>query len=53
MTQNEQIARFAAELHALINRYRAEYDLTLASAIGTMEVVKLELFNQEAEEKEE
>jgi uncharacterized protein YejL (UPF0352 family) len=47
MDQNEQIDHLANELVAVINRFRAEYDLTLAAAIGTLEVVKLELFTQE------
>lgn len=44
MTDPEQIQALADDLTKVIDRYRAEFDLTLASAIGTLEVVKLELF---------
>ncbi len=44
MNQQEQTEAFAQDLTALINRYRREFNLTLASAVGTLETVKLELF---------
>jgi len=47
MNEREQIDAFAADLQRLIDRYRAEFNLTIASAIGTLEVVKLELFRNE------
>lgn len=47
MSEAEQIAALAADLQRLIDRYRAEFNLTLAAAIGTLEVVKLELFQTE------
>ena len=47
MDQNEQIQAFAADLSRLIGRYRSEFQLSLAAAIGTLEVVKLELFNEQ------
>lgn len=47
MNDQEQIAAFAADLQRVIERYRAEFNLTLAAAIGTLEVVKLELFQNE------
>lgn len=50
MTDSEQIAALETDLHRLIDRYRAEFNLTLAAAIGTLEVVKLELFNQQTKE---
>lgn len=53
MSDSEQIAHFASDLHSLIQRYQAEYDLTLASAIGTLEVVKLQLFQQQTKLTEE
>lgn len=49
MTNPEQIAALAADLQRVIDRYRAEFNLTLAAAIGTLEVVKLELFRDESE----
>ena len=47
MTEREQIEAFAVELVTLIRRYRSEFSLTLAAAIGVLEVIKLELFNEE------
>jgi hypothetical protein len=49
MTDPEQIAALATDLQRVIDRYRAEFNLTLAAAIGTLEVVKLELFRAELE----
>ncbi len=49
MTDPEQISAFAADLQSVIDRYRAEFNLTLAAAIGTLEVVKLELFRTESD----
>lgn len=53
MTDSEQIAALAADLQRVIDRYRAEFNLTLAAAIGTLEVVKLELFRTESENEHE
>lgn len=44
MDQNEQIAAFEADLKALIYRYRSEFELTVAAAIGTLELAKLDLY---------
>jgi hypothetical protein len=49
----EQIAAFEADMRALIHRYRSEFDLTLAAAIGTIECVKLELFLEQKEINDE
>lgn len=48
MDESQQIAAFAADLNRVIERYRAEFNLSLAAAIGTLEVVKLELFQKES-----
>jgi len=48
MSDAEQVSALAADLQRVIDRYRAEFNLTLAAAIGTLEVVKLELFNSES-----
>lgn len=45
MTPNEQIAAFANELQNVVQRFIREYDLNLADAIGTLELVKLELWD--------
>ena len=50
MTHPEQVEALATDLKKVIDRYRAEFDLTVAAAIGTLEVVKLELFHQETNE---
>lgn len=47
MSEQEQIQAFGADLRRVIERYQAEFNLTLASAIGTLEVVKLELFMEQ------
>ena len=52
MTDAEQIAALAADLQRVIDRYRAEFNLTLASAIGTLEVVKLELWKDQTNDQD-
>lgn len=47
MTDPEQINALSADLKRVIDRYRAEFDLTLAAAIGTIEIIKLELFTEQ------
>lgn len=48
MNQNEQIHAFASDISRVIERHRFELDLSVAAAIGTLEVAKLELFQHEA-----
>jgi hypothetical protein len=50
MDNKEQLRAFAGDLERVIDRYRNEFDLTLAEAIGTLEIIKLVLFNQETNE---
>lgn len=52
MDQKEQGQRFVEELQTLIQKYRIEYDLTLQTAIGGLEVVKLFLFKEETNRKD-
>jgi len=52
MTDPEQIAALAADLQRVIDRYRAEFNLTLAAAIGTLEVVKLELWKEQTNDQD-
>ncbi len=40
MSDKEQIDAFAADLEALVSRYRAEFNLTLAAAVGVLEIQK-------------
>jgi hypothetical protein len=49
MTEQEQIKAMAADITRVIDRYRLEFHLTLASAIGVLEVLKLEIFKQQDE----
>lgn len=43
MTDREQIDAFAADLEALVNHYRREFNLTLAAAVGALEIQKTAL----------
>lgn len=52
MSEKEQIQAFEAELRSVIKRFRAEYDLSFASALGTIECVKLELWLEQKESLE-
>lgn len=49
MTSQEQQDAFNNDLQALILRYTNEFDLTLADAIGVIEVVKFSLILQQFE----
>lgn len=42
--QPEQIQDFVSELVRVIDRFREEYDLPLASVLGGIEMVKIDLF---------
>lgn len=46
MSNAEQIAAFVTDIKKVIDRYRSEFDLPLASAIGSLEIVKLELWKE-------
>ena len=50
MTEPEQTHAFAADLQKVIDRYRAEFNLTLAAAIGTLEVVKMHLYEEQTKD---
>ena len=43
MSEREQILHLEGELQKVIERHRQEYDLTVASVVGVLEVVKFEL----------
>jgi hypothetical protein len=47
MSDPEQITAFQTDLEKLIERYRLEFNLTLAGAIGTLEIVKLDLWKEQ------
>jgi hypothetical protein len=50
MDSQEQIDAFAIELDNLINRFRSEFDLSVAAAIGVLEIAKLEIYTQDVVE---
>ena len=47
MTNAEQIEAFASDIQRVIDRYRMEFDLSLAAAVGVLETVKMELVMEE------
>ena len=47
MSDAAKVHALASELSIVLNRYRCEMDMTLASMIGTLEVVKLSLYGEE------
>jgi hypothetical protein len=46
VSEKSQIDHFASDLDALVNRYRAEYELTVASVVGVLEVQKHALIQE-------
>lgn len=50
MSEKEQIDHFANELDKLVERFRKEYEMTYASAVGVLEM-KIHLLCAEAEER--
>jgi hypothetical protein len=44
MTEREQVDAFAEDLGKLIDRYRSEFDLTIAGVLGVLECAKLEIW---------
>ena len=47
MNHAEQIQAFADEVTALVERYRQEFDLPVAAAVGVLELVKLDIYSTE------
>lgn len=47
MNEKGQINHLANDLHNLIDRYKAEYELSLASVVGVLEVVKHQVIKQQ------
>lgn len=44
MTEREQVDAFAEDLGKLIDRYRSEFDLTIAGVFGVLECAKFEIW---------
>jgi hypothetical protein len=53
VSESEQIKAFVGELQAVVERFRNEFDLPMASAIGCLEVVKLAIFEEIMQSDEE
>jgi len=52
MTEKEQIGKFADDVDKLVDRYRAEFDLSYAAVVGAL-TMKVHLLCEEAAEGEE
>ena len=50
MSDKEQTEAFAADLWKVVERYQAEFNLTLATAVGTLEVAKMHLYEEQTKE---
>lgn len=52
MSEHDQVKRFADELDSLVERYRSEFDLCYASAVGAL-MMKAHLLMVESENRED
>lgn len=43
MTESEKSAALGEDIRRLIGRYAAEFDMALSTAVGVLEIAKLEL----------
>lgn len=53
MTDREQADAFEHDLDGLINRYRAEFSLTVMAAVAILEVKKFEILQEHYEAQHE
>lgn len=53
MSRQEQINAFARDVNALIDRYAAEFNLTVADAVGVLELCKLDLWHRESNKEKD
>jgi hypothetical protein len=51
MSESEQVEAFVTDLQRVVDRYRSEFGLTLAAAIGSLEVMKLHLYLEQTKEE--
>lgn len=49
MSETEQAKALVTDIEKVIDRYRAEFDITLCTAIGALEIMKLHLYQTETE----
>jgi len=47
MSHTEQITAFSRDLQAVVDRYAAEFQLPVSTAIGVLEFTKLNLYKRE------
>lgn len=52
MTDSEKVKALATEIGRTIDRYRAEMDMTLASVVGTLEVIKISLVAEQIDSQD-
>lgn len=52
LSDKDQVTQFANELDKLVERFRAEYNISYAGVVGTLEI-KAWLLCQEASERKE
>lgn len=52
MTDNDQIAAFEADLNKLVSRYCSEFSLSVAAAVGVLEMKKHSIIANAIEESE-
>ncbi len=53
MTNGEQIDAFTGEIERVILRFRKEFNLPLAAAVGALEIVKFDLMHDISHEDDE
>ena len=53
MTHPQQISAFVLEIGSVVDRFRMEFDLPVASVIGCLEMVKMDIFNEEMNDSNE
>ena len=52
MSHSEQINHFANEIQRVVDRFRSEYELPLASAVGVLNCVIFDLMQDAVEDEE-
>lgn len=52
MSDPEQTAAFEKEVNAVVNRFRAEFNITIAAAVGTLAVISHQLIAEALEKSE-
>lgn len=46
MNDKEQIEAFVKEVTCVVNRFKSEFNLKIAAAIGVLELIKLDLYHE-------